>query len=578
MAAAWSLSAPLLEDTRPFTVRAADYLQQTEINLNAFMQGVQGFLQPGWRVEPFGSYVQGLCILGDAIDVALVPSTEAPWPTAAQDLATMLCQMTNVCEILPPLCGKDDEHAPLRLQFYALTAAGPVPTQIIHLYNGDEDSGRLDREIRRLVDLDPRVRPFLLFMKNWVKTCEIAPSVQQGGAFSWTVMGILFLQQQGVLPAMKAFCLDEEGLGRSAPRAVPLWEELSPRQRDEWMLGFCDFMMDFLLEMRPGYSASIWTGQFVEVEGSFAFGSSSPRLGTAPTQLKLWEELLDLRCYLQLTTQGPDLGFLPQPEATTAVLPPSSLGAPPGLELEQAPLPASFETPPRPAKPAQKGSSSWQAAESHESGKAPSSKPDTAQPQTPSTAPPSASVSSGSRAAMDASLAKPSSRAYVMTATPLPPGEVKRGAGATSEEAETSHDLGLGSEGQLAWWDRAPFNNEERRDRGYRAPRWEVARSFYYDTLLEEVQLDKETFFGRGEEPALLENRLQRREVQLTIGKATVGYRLWFRHWLEHGRAEGDPKTPRVTDFKSKSTWESAYAEWRRSLHNPPASELVSEP
>lgn len=157
-------------------------------------------------------------------------------------------------------------------------------------------------------------------------------------------------------------------------------------------------------------------------------------------------------------------------------------------------------------------------------------------------------------------------------AKPLEPGEVTSAKELLEVESVKKEDSYL-QEGSA-------LQQGESKRRAMKDLRWVidekwVARCYNFSGLLwEEVQLNEEAFTSRGETRDIWEKRFERREQQITIGKVTAAYNKWRLKWAKLGRAEeGEPVTPRVTAFLSKSSWEQTYSTWRIMIHNSPGEE-----
>ena len=72
--------------------------------------------------------------------------------------------------------------------------------------------------------------------------------------------------------------------------------------------------------------------------------------------------------------------------------------------------------------------------------------------------------------------------------------------------------------------------------------------------------------------PATVRRRLEQRQKQLDIGKATAAYSTYLLHVplsarLESRRQAGHPLTPRKAQSCSKRAWDGQVRKWRRQLH-----------
>ncbi|EGG21991.1 hypothetical protein DFA_01877 [Cavenderia fasciculata] len=61
--------------------------------------------------------------------------------------------------------------------------------------------------------------------------------------------------------------------------------------------------------------------------------------------------------------------------------------------------------------------------------------------------------------------------------------------------------------------------------------------------------------------------RLQARQRQLDIGKATIGYKTFSTAVSKSKRKKSDPKTPNKNQICSKRSWDGQVRKWRRLLH-----------
>mmetsp|Transcript_29663 Transcript_29663/g.83654 ORF Transcript_29663/g.83654 Transcript_29663/m.83654 type:complete len:233 (-) Transcript_29663:63-761(-) len=83
--------------------------------------------------------------------------------------------------------------------------------------------------------------------------------------------------------------------------------------------------------------------------------------------------------------------------------------------------------------------------------------------------------------------------------------------------------------------------------------------------IVETIQLDPALCLDLS--PKSWERRMNRREHQIRIAKATGEYSSWVQLKESRGWQEGDPETPRVADQNSKRYFETSYKEWRVALH-----------
>lgn len=100
-----------------------------------------------------------------------------------------------------------------------------------------------------------------------------------------------------------------------------------------------------------------------------------------------------------------------------------------------------------------------------------------------------------------------------------------------------------------------------------------LATARTHGAVVSELQLDPGT--GVAASPQSWQQRFNRREEQIRLGKRTRGYRVWFQHWTaQGGRQPGDPETPRAARQCSKSEFEREYRTWRIDLHRSPGQSV----
>lgn len=233
---------------------------------------------PGFRVQAFGSWMQGTCLQGAALDVALVSLSMAPShleSIAVEVLAEALLRNTkDRFEVEPPTRGK-----PLKILAGDFSMALPEVSLEVNLWSGKCDTGAIDWALRLLLEFDPRAVPFVLTIKNWAKAKDLVGA----GSFVWTVLATLFLQRISVLPPL---ALLFEGAARrrigpaskvfSAAAALSAAEELRSLHSR-----FAEMALWWLdKEQRP--LLDLWHGVFTSVRCGFASFSLEGLLRSPP--------------------------------------------------------------------------------------------------------------------------------------------------------------------------------------------------------------------------------------------------------------------------------------------------------
>uniref|UniRef100_A0A7S4SFX7 Uncharacterized protein n=1 Tax=Alexandrium monilatum TaxID=311494 RepID=A0A7S4SFX7_9DINO len=86
----------------------------------------------------------------------------------------------------------------------------------VALHLGDISTGRLDAILRRLLDVDPRTRAFVMLVKHWAQSRRLAGPAS-GGSFRWTLLAVFVLQHEGVLLPLRDLGAVEGGHGPRDP-------------------------------------------------------------------------------------------------------------------------------------------------------------------------------------------------------------------------------------------------------------------------------------------------------------------------------------------------------------------------
>mmetsp|Transcript_87155 Transcript_87155/g.247112 ORF Transcript_87155/g.247112 Transcript_87155/m.247112 type:complete len:561 (-) Transcript_87155:113-1795(-) len=437
----------------------------------------KGLLLEGWHLVPFGSYIQGTCLRGSTLDVALVYQGAAdPRDIEANAVEIVVEHLTQhharSFKRLPPVEGSTS----LRLLAGDFSVEPHVPMQEIVLYLGDASTGVLDRSIRRMLSTCPDTDLFVLVVKHWAAQHGFA-SPARGGLFPWTLLALFSLQQQGVLAGFCELCGGPGAVGEQ-PRQEG--RNLDPNFSLDY---FVEFFLNYLSSPLPRPRVDLWTASLKPATGPTLAGAADTgaRLDAGARAAEILEELL---------APGPGpaslaraTGLRPRPSIFNefcAAAAPAAVKPPPGLPMPELHPPAG------------------------------------------------------------------DNRLPFSELAPC----TQRCAGRPQHESPPV----------------SPQTSESQQRQKWRIDSQWVAICRKGGQILEAVQLDP----SKCQELSLeaWEDRLNRREHQIRIGKATREYTLWRQEVARRGAQPGDPQTPRVAAQNSKRVFEVAYHRWRCTLHD----------
>mmetsp|Transcript_37603 Transcript_37603/g.90225 ORF Transcript_37603/g.90225 Transcript_37603/m.90225 type:complete len:558 (+) Transcript_37603:37-1710(+) len=509
--------------------------------LSGLAEVARSALPPGWRVTPFGSYIQGTCLPTSALDVALAASDtqdEDSLLLGASDIVQMLAStlLRTTAFTVPPSLSMEAGTAgggTLRLLAGDFAEGKQCVKRTLALHLGDASTGRLDGLLRRLLDSNPTARVFVMLVKHWAQS-RCLTGAATGSSFQMTLLAIFVLQQQGLLPPLRDFCSVEgaphgAGSGARRPGGVAYVRSGAPSggaaldSPGAMLLRFADTILGHAEAAAPRPRICLWTGSFVH-EPADAPGPVGCGDLAASGQLLLFRERLVQELRRLKTTFHPDV--LTSAQSQTL----------PGQRQSWTMLPEAEST-------------AWQrAAESAATGPAypPASTP--------------AGFSTPSKPA-GFSTPPPPHRRLARTLSPIREASDYGDASSFPPVEEPSRSipefplpsLPLGNTAQ------AHGNLKWHIDQNW------IATCTRDGNIIEAVQLDPRLGGSLG--AAGWERRIGRRMHQIRIGKATREYRRWQEHFRRHGRRPGDPETPRAVVQNSKKQFEQDYSAWRISLH-----------
>lgn len=535
---------------RQFPREAAAFEGQSE----ALLSDLRSVLPPGWYLTPFGSYLQSTCLPGVALDVALVRqeaqgSASVPKSDHGifETLVSALLHRTHAHTERPSQPSLDTAvgGGPLRLLARDCTHRRQAVEQGLAVYLGDASTGHLDTLLRRLLDLDAGARIFVTLVKRWARSRGLLDPVR-GGAFHWTLVAVFALQVQGVLPPLRDFCakglLDSvhpSGTGQ----VIRGWPSARTAMGSPgaMLFRFADIILGHAERAEPRPRISLWTGAFIHQTASAAKAAAVPDQ-FAPCGQQVVRELRRLQEILAAQTLEAVHSDMPygiwistaiaaeakhssakkEGIATTTPVPPfssSHLGffTPPRRSIEAA----------RALPPIREAESPGMMSSSGFLERPPGSDDECIRypelPPFPQESP---------------------SQEQSVSFKSVPPGVLE-----PSMIDVTGNVL---AHSTLKW----------RIDESW------VATCSRDGHIIEAVQFDPHRAGSLGR--AGWERRIGRRLHQIRIGKATKEYRRWQEYFQCHGRADGDPETPRAVAQSSKKQFEVAYSEWRIGLHRDP--------
>lgn len=587
------------------------FWSRAEALLTGLSEAVRRAL-PGWKVKPFGSYLQGTCLSGAILDVALVPEDGLDVRQshdAVERLAASLMRFTTAFEVVTPF----RRDGPLRLQAGDFSRGRQIAQQELNLYLGDASVGAFDLIIKQLLRADRRARPWVLVVKHWARSEALGTGPGSGG-YHWTMFAVFFLQLRGVLPpiaalfdkaqqstvakAKAALAVATASLSHSGlAEAVNLSDEAIP-EGHSWlplagpanattaagaaddigglMRDFAAFLLAFLALPEPRPAMDFWHGKLrhrgyeaVDLSGKSRSSASKPSKFLLQVRLAL-ESLHD-----RSPTASGQENTSPshEPAAPWRSFPPFSWSAssfrspPPAPSLREgrkplSPVQESEATPPvsdtkTPSSRLSKTGSTYGSAAAYGSAYG-----STGTGSAGSGGSEPRSVAPDTEAAIPFRILPPFPLGPAVPAPAVPPpaGLSERQRVASLTSAGTKGQGKSSARGEVA--------------RSGRGAKWSVdskwlARKLRDGVVVEEVQLDPEQAGGLSREE--WERRFSRREHQVRIGKATAEYRKLqeFRAAPRFQDAPGgeDLKTPRVAAQVSKSAFEESYREWRVRLH-----------
>jgi len=489
---------------------AAAFASRCESLLVGLSEAARCVLPPGWRITPFGSYVQGTCLPGAALDVALVPGKglvglPGNGQGSVETLAAALVQRTTAFIELP-LPGPVD-RGPLRLLAGSFAEGQQIVRQEVALYLGDSLTGRIDTLLRQLLDTNAVARAFVMLVKHWTRSRGLTQA--SGGSFQWTLLTVFMLQQHRLLPALGELCEGQLG-GSSQTHSTAAFM----RDPETMLRSFADFVLGHFCGC-PGPTSriSLWTGlSHPGPSQSTAAAARRP----LPTGLHIIEELRRL-----LRASGSGIGIIGPWTAQSKE-----------ARCKTASSSHGYTTPPP------RGHNAAQAL------------PPIREVSSPSTLSSTGITDTGGYAELP-----PFPRP--------PPANSPAAAGAAG--AVVPEIVAAAGDGADTYTRAAPGAPQAARNAKWRINEAWVATCVRDGRVLETVKLDPHMAGGLTRED--WERRICRRMHQIRIGKATQEYRRWQQHFACHGRQPGDPETPRAVEQNSKKQFEDAYKEWRVRLH-----------
>lgn len=246
----------------PWSQRAAEELLPGpgfEGTCSKLLCGLRSFaaqvLPPGWEVREFGSYVQGTCLPGGTLDIALVhPAVEGTAVEAmVRRLAMELLHARPRFMVPSPLVGQA-ARGPVRVLAGNFTGGRWAEVQEIALFAGTTLTGHIDKLLRQLLSTDSRAKHFVMLVKHWARSRGLVGLT--GGTFVWTVRAVFALQWDGVIPPASH-------LGRAdAALRVPAAPSLRSMARR-----FAEMLLHYAAAPEPKPDISLWSGSFAPMPG-----------------------------------------------------------------------------------------------------------------------------------------------------------------------------------------------------------------------------------------------------------------------------------------------------------------------
>lgn len=525
----------------------AEFVLLCEQLLIALNKVAERELPPGWRIAPYGSYVQDTCLRDAVLDIALISpnindhSLEVASELREKFVQVLLCtpafkQKSNLEEAVASVTTAEE---PVSLLAGGLMHGQWVARQELAIHIGKHSTGRLDSKIRSLLCSDQKAKMFVLMVKRWAKSRGLTgPSL--GGSFPWTLLAIFSMQNQGILPSFKAF---------AESNRQPLIGTKCTDWGFRFMLkGFVELLLhqsnqsSFRL---PGarHSMRLWTGTFE------ATGCQLPLLGNkaasdmpAPgaSQDDCSKVLCELRRLQAALRRGDGMQVFCACISSPCTPVTNTTSATASMDSSSSSSSSCGNTPEKTDLPYRRFVTGKQTCPSMAKAATLSllKVPPFPEEQLPPTQP------------------QPSAQ------TAVPPIDVLRnfkpppGLEHPTHVVEHPSCISRRSKGvvhQSSCW--------------HVDAKW-VASCTRGGQMITAVQLDP--WQNQGLSRRDWERRFSRREHQIGIAKGTEEYRKWQQYFARHGRHVDQPLTPRVVSQNSKREFETEYSKWRIQLHLDP--------